>query len=83
MSVTAFGATSSLCDATASKNDLFAQPQVLNFGKQIHLMYKLNTVLLKSTLKKFTEISLHWIVQSTAMYSASSAYTQKNKQILA
>lgn len=24
----------SLCDATASKNDLFAQPQALNFGKQ-------------------------------------------------
>lgn len=24
----------SLCDATASKNDLFAQPQALNFRKQ-------------------------------------------------
>ena len=24
----------SLCDATASKNDLFAQPQALNSGKQ-------------------------------------------------
>lgn len=24
----------SLCDAIASKNDLFAQPQALNFGKQ-------------------------------------------------
>lgn len=34
VSVTALGATLSLCDAPASQNDLVAQPRALKFGKQ-------------------------------------------------
>lgn len=34
VSVTALAAALSLCDAPTSKNDLFAQPWVLKFGKQ-------------------------------------------------
>lgn len=66
----------SLCDATASKNDLFAQPQALNFGKQSDP----SDVLAKHCtsevyIKKNMEIPLHWIARSTATYSVPSAYT--------
>lgn len=73
----------SLCDATASKNDLFAQPQALNFGEQsdpFDVLAKHSTS--EACIKKICGNPIT-LVSSTAVRSVPSAYTQKNKQILA